>query len=464
MKACINFSGLFSLILLLAFSSTITQAQNKRSWTFTNNTGQAANDLHIELVVGTVPVNIVTNPADGVRRAGGVFSEFPESGSPSHHDYAGGRVANTGSITLQFKDKTRPRRWWWTLDGNRIGDIQGPNSSSLASVTPMQDWRDQLIASPKGTGRTTGHIADLIVTNPTDQPIFITVGPCFIPSDGKYQSYVVEETEPARVDAGATAHIPLRGYCADIFTEPVPADSPLPPVSEWATPDESLPLPTPGDMPPAGSSWKKKPNGNGIATFPGTDIPFPYTIDSRKNPQAFGSLVLDAMERISRAYDESGGTIQTPFSGNPEKERETIIQQTFWIYTASLTGREYKVEDFARNTYEQYAATTDKAPEKIEKKEKEQLQAGIDQFWGSFQATGVKAKVLVTTDIQTADYDNIDDPGDLPKPIRPAYDRYAAERALNPKMTHEEAMKKALSSKEARDKWSDIFKKLYKGK
>ena len=52
----------------------------------------------------------------------------------------------------------------------------------------------------------------------------------------------------------------------------------------------------------------------------------------------------------------------------------------------------------------------------------------------------------------------------MPKLIRPAYDRYAAERALNPKMTHEEAMKKALSSKEARDKWSDTFKKIYKGK
>ncbi|MCB9304477.1 MAG: hypothetical protein H6566_27910 [Lewinellaceae bacterium] len=464
MKANILSQGLLLSIFLLGTCATLALGQNKRSWAFTNNTGQAANDLHIELAVGTVPVNIVTNPNDGMRRAGGIFTEFPEAGSPSRHDYAGGQVANGNSITLQFKDNTRPRRWWWTLNGNRIGDIQGANSPSLASVTPMQDWRDQLIASPMGTGRTTGHIADLSVTNPTDHPMVITVGPCFIPSGGQHQSYVVQETEPATVDAGATVRIPLQGYCADIFTRPVPANTPLPPASEWITPAERLPLPAPGETPPTGNGWKKRPDGSGITTFPGADIPFPYTIDSRKNPRAFGSLVLDAIERISDAYDHSAGIIQTPFSGNPAKERETVIQQTFWMYTASLKGREYKVEDFARNTLEQYAATTGKAPEKFEKEEKEKLQAGINEFWGSFQATGAKAKVLVNTDRQRADYDNIDDPDDLPKLIRPAYDRYAAERALNPKMTHEEAMKKALSSKEARDKWSDTFKKIYEGK
>lgn len=466
MKASTIFSRSLTLALLVSLAIGQTQAQNnqnKRTWTFTNGTGRAANDLHMELVVGTVPVNIVTSATDGVRRAGGVFSEFPESGSPSHHDYAGGTVAIGGSVTLQFKDNTRPRRWWWTWNGDRIGDIENASSPDLVSVTPLQDWRDELIARPRGTGRTTGHIADLSVTNTTDKPVSITAGPSFIPSKGKYQSYVVTASDPVTIEPGATADIPLQGYCADIFAEPVPSDEALPPVSEWITPEESLPLPASGQHPPFGSGWKPRPDGSGIATFPGTDTPFPYTIDGHKHPAAFGSLAMDALNRITQAYTELQGTIQTPFSGNPAKERESVIQQTFWIYTASLAGREYKMEDFAHNTLEQYAAATDKDGQDISDEEKEKLETGIEQFWGSFQATGVQAKVLADVE-QAVSYDDIDDPDDLPKPIRPAYDRYAAERALNPKTTHEEAMKKALSSKEARDKWSKIFKKLYGGK
>lgn len=450
-------------ILMAALCNSFTSAQNnqnKRNWTFTNGAGRAANDLHIELVVGTVPVNIVTNPADGIRRAGGVFSEFPEAGSPSHHDYAGGTVAAAGSVTLQFKDNTRPRRWWWTWNGERIGDIQGSNSRDLAYVLPMEEWRDLLPSRPAGSGRTTGRIGVVSVTNTTGQPLAITVGPCFIPSDKKHQSYVVTESAPVPIAAGETASIPLQGYCADIFTSPVPAGAPLPPVSEWITAGESLPLPTPGGALPPESGWRPNPGNTGGATFPGTDIPFPYTIDSHKHPAAFGSIAMDALDRVSSAYDVLQGSIQTPFSGNPEKERETVIQQTFWIYTASLTGRDYKVEDFARNAYAQFASAAGKDEEDVSEEEKEKLQDGVDLFWSSFQATGAEAKVLAGED-KEIDYDDIEKAEDLPKPIRPAYDRYAAERALNPKMTHEEAMKKAFSSKEARNKWSDTFRKIY---
>ena len=48
------------------------------------------------------------------------------------------------------------------------------------------------IIKATGTGNTTGHIADLIFNNKTDQPITLTPQTFYIPSDGEYQSYVGE--------------------------------------------------------------------------------------------------------------------------------------------------------------------------------------------------------------------------------------------------------------------------------
>lgn len=62
------------------------------------------------------------------------------------------------------------------------------------------------------------------------------------------------------------------------------------------------------------------------------------------------------------------------------------------------------------------------------------------------------------------DYDSITKRDQLPKLIIPGYDRYSAARALDKKLSHEEAMKKAFSSDDARERWSDIFKRIYEGK
>lgn len=61
------------------------------------------------------------------------------------------------------------------------------------------------------------------------------------------------------------------------------------------------------------------------------------------------------------------------------------------------------------------------------------------------------------------DYDAITKRDQLPKPIIPGYDRYSAARAID-KKSHEEAMKKAFSSDDARERWADVFKRIYEGK
>ena len=75
------------LIFGLLWTSNTVSAQNnenKNVWIFKNTTGETANDLHMEFKVGCLPSNL---PADdnGIKRAGGVFANFPTTGSPSEH-------------------------------------------------------------------------------------------------------------------------------------------------------------------------------------------------------------------------------------------------------------------------------------------------------------------------------------------------------------------------------------------
>lgn len=250
-----------------------------------------------------------------------------------------------------------------------------------------------LLCTAKGTGRTTGHIANLALQNRTSQAITVDVGPFFIPSGGEYQPYIVPGIIPVTVPPYTTANVPLNGFCADIFSNPVPAGEGMPPANQWVSLSEGQSLPS-GWQPSPANGWKPAPGSS--AMIPGTDRPLGCTIDPKKYPAEAASVLLDALTRIATTFDDmkNEGAITTPFSGNPEKERESVIQQTFWKYAAELTGKAYKKEDFGNNTIQQFEAATGKDFEKTDEKTQAGLNTGVDQFWNTFEAVGVEAKVL----------------------------------------------------------------------
>jgi hypothetical protein len=88
------------------------------------------------------------------------------------------------------------------------------------------------------------------------------------------------------------------------------------------------------------------------------------------------------------------GEINTPFSTDSAKERESVIQQTFWIYMGAITGEDYQEEDFEANVFEQYEEVTGVPVSTLPEPEKEKLTSGVEVFWTVFVATGVEAKVL----------------------------------------------------------------------
>ena len=316
-------------------------------------------------------------------------------------------------------------------------------------ILPMPD---NLKATVTGTGRTTGVIANLCVHNPTGQTVSFEIPACFIPSGGQYQPYIMPNVTPVSVPPHSTANVPLHGYCADIHTPPVPAGAAMPPVKDWVAAG-MLPV---NWSPSTANGWKPAPSSS--ALIPGTDRPLGHTIDPNKHPTEAAFVLLDALARIAAAYDDlkNAGAVTTPFSGNPEKEREAVIQQTFWMYAAEVTGKDYEVEGFSKNTIEQFEVATGQKFNTALPATRKHVEDGVTGFWNTFEAVGVEAKVLVSNDV---DYDKITKAEDLPKLIRPAYDRYSAARALG--ASHEKAMKDAFSSEDARDEWAARFKRIY---
>jgi hypothetical protein len=117
----------------------------------------------------------------------------------------------------------------------------------LLLITPffIDVHAQSLKITATGTGQTTGHIANLSITNTTGSTVRINPQTCYIPSDGKYQPYVARI--PATSVAPGTSYIQVDGYCANVYAHPVPVGNPMPLVSDW------IPVIQPGiDVPKGG--------------------------------------------------------------------------------------------------------------------------------------------------------------------------------------------------------------------
>ncbi|MBI5858823.1 MAG: hypothetical protein HZB42_14420 [Sphingobacteriales bacterium] len=220
-----------------------------------------------------------------------------------------------------------------------------------------------------GTGKTTGSVVAMSIYNPTDKEIKGLLGPYCIPSDGQYQPYIVPEIKLVTVPSHGTVDVKLYGFCTDI-TKPAATEKDELKPAEWIMIDPTV--------------------GQDVSL---RTVPMPET-----NPRATAPFLLKALIDIGDKYDQlkNEGKITTPFSGNPEKEREAIIQQTFWIYTSELRQKAYTKEQFGTRTYEQYEEKTNIKPITLPTDKKQQLDKGIDDFWNTFQAVGKEAKVLET--------------------------------------------------------------------
>jgi hypothetical protein len=246
------------------------------------------------------------------------------------------------------------------------------------------------VLSAKGTGRTTGHVISLVAVNTGSVPVSLPPATFYIPSSGQYQSYVGRIAPGTVIGPGDTQTIPVTGYCADVRRPPVPDGVDAPPISTWHMPEGpvgNINIPDRAGALPGGR-----------ALIPGTRVALPRAISGDQEPALAAPLLVAALAEIERKTAElqSQGKLQTPFSGNPEREREAVVQQTFWLYAAELEGKDYDKEDFTERLEQQYQSRSGQPIAAATPEEREKLQQGADDFWYSFELVGVEAKVLAS--------------------------------------------------------------------
>jgi hypothetical protein len=282
------------------------------------------------------------------------------------------------------------------------------------------DPNSEVAYRPRGTGRTTGHIATISVNNPTDEILFLTIEPLYIPATNRFQSYVSVSDEVVEIRPGTTKDIPLIGVCTDIRKPPVPSgEAAFPNITSWIPASEAGPVPEPSMVfDPASGDFVRRPSehlrydpeaGTYLPkpefmdagkspkiTYPGTNIPFPVTINPDRDYKQVARMAIEAVLMIDSTYEDQArkGSIQTPFSSQSARQSEAVRQQLTWIYMAGMTDAPYEKEDFKQQIVKQYESNTNQSFESAPPAARENVEKGVDQFWGAFELVGVEAKVL----------------------------------------------------------------------
>lgn len=261
----------------------------------------------------------------------------------------------------------------------------------LAFAFPTQLDSEKVSLSIVGTKETIGHVATLTLTNHSDETFFIRIPPTILASKtGKVQNYALSQTVETALGPKETKTIPLTGVCLDARVRPAgPEDK-----------DELMLLD-------------------------------PETLDRNWRTQLAGTqAVIQTTGELQRR-----GLYKTPYSRQPEKERETLIQWTTWLFVSTLKGNPVTKEDLKKKVYEQVGELTS------EKKEK--LDPGIDDLWDAIKLTGAEAKVFSegTEKISAAEEDELEALKKREKELEEEYKK-AMEEFEKARKALEEANKK----------------------
>lgn len=317
---------------------------------------------------------------------------------------------------------------------------------------PRVDQFANLTFRPVGHNRTTTDAITLYIYNPNPEAFTAVIEPCYIPPVGGTQGYVFHQRIVVGGPGDATTAVVLHEiYCTDNTVPALGEGAVASPVDDWVFASETIPL---NDAFKADLQvWEPVPIATDYTVVnPVADTPFPYLLDPAADNIVTGTIMLSAIDNITTIFDslQTAGEIHTPFGPDPAKEREAVIQQTFWLYTSTLTGGGYKLDDFRQKTIEQYETNSGKSFNRLEPATRLGIEQGVGHFFYTFEAVGSAAKVLQT---------NTPAPDEFPPVAEHYYQIYKQFREMGD--SHEEAMEGTWASKSQRDKWSEKFRERY---
>lgn len=202
----------------------------------------------------------------------------------------------------------------------------------------------KVTSSIVGTKETIGHVATLTLTNLTGETFFIEIPPTVLESkSGTRQDYELNNPHQFTLGPRETKAFPLTGVC-------------LKP-----------------RVPPAGPEDKDElrildPTAPGFET--------------KWRPLLVGAqAVIQTAERL-----QAEGAYKTPYSKNPRRELDTIIQWATWLFVSTREGKPVTKADLSKKVYEQTG--------EIPQEKKAKMDEGIDDLWDAIQLTGEIAKPL----------------------------------------------------------------------
>jgi hypothetical protein len=268
------------------------------------------------------------------------------------------------------------------LDGLRkiLGGGEQPPPGEKQGII-QQAAAGQIVYTVSGTGETIGKVAQVLIVNLTDRALMTEIPPTMLTGGASFQPYILPNAVKISLAPFQAKTVPIDGICQDARKPPSSAES--------------------------GQLKILDPNA----------ADFPKTVADQ----------IAGAQRLQEAVTklQGSGAFTTPFSNNRQKERDTLMQQTFWIYTAAQSGRPYTKDEFANKLYTQGGfqppndltppvplpeTTVAKTPgttaggagiashpKKLKKPtaaQKQTLDKGVDQFWDAFQLTGKEAKIL----------------------------------------------------------------------
>lgn len=217
-----------------------------------------------------------------------------------------------------------------------------------------------------GTKETIGHVATLTLTNHTNEAFFIEIPPTVLESkSGERQDYGFPNRHQFTLGPGETRAFPLTGVC-------------LKP-----------------RVPPAGPEDKDELRILD-PTAPGFETQWrPLLVGTQATIQTAARL-------------QAEGAYTTPYSKNPKRELDTIIQWATWLFVSTREGNPVTKADLAKKVYEQTG--------EIPQEKKAKMDEGIEDLWDAIQLTGEKAKPLSEgaekisgTEIQASPGDTLED-------------------------------------------------------
>lgn len=206
------------------------------------------------------------------------------------------------------------------------------NSFGVSTCKPDDEgWK----FTAKATGKTTGHIGDLAITNQSVQTQSISLDAYLIPPKNGKQGYAVyeESIQKITIKAGETYTHPLKGYCVNVKLPPPNAGEPFPEFSKWFS--------------------AKNIDIDYVNVWHKDETPTHLNFTSQFNQAA--SVLLDAVKNLDTQYNTWKKPLQIPdlYPGDDLVTKEAIIQQTIWQFASALQGKIYSFEQFEQSILQQ---------------------------------------------------------------------------------------------------------------